>query len=53
MIPMDKPFYRGVFKDVIYISTKGFDDLIRETAGNADSVNSSNAAHEDKNTYNR
>jgi hypothetical protein len=48
---MEKPFYRGVFKDVIHNSTKGFDDLIRETARNADSVNSSNAANEDKNMY--
>jgi hypothetical protein len=50
---MEKPFYRGVFKDVIHNSTKGFDDLIRETAGNADSVNSSKAGRDDSNTYNR
>jgi hypothetical protein len=49
---MDKPFYRGVFKDVIYISTKGFDDSIHQTAGNADSVNNSKAGRDDSNIYN-
>ena len=36
---MAKPSYRGVFKDVKYNLTKGFDDWSNKTA-NADSINS-------------
>jgi hypothetical protein len=49
---MTKPFYRGVFKDIRYNLTKGFDDLSHETARNANFVNSSKIDREDSNIYN-
>jgi len=49
--PMAKPSYRGVFKDVKYNLTKGFDDRSNETVRNTDSVNSSKSGREDSNTY--
>jgi hypothetical protein len=48
---MAKPSYRGMFKDVIYNLTKGFDDWSHKTARNADSVNSSKSGRKDSNTY--
>jgi hypothetical protein len=50
--PMAKPSYRGVFKDVKYNLTKGFDDGSNETVRNADSVNSCKTGRGDSNTYN-
>jgi hypothetical protein len=48
---MEKTSYRGVFKDVKYNFTKGFDDWSHETARNADSINNSKSGREDSNTY--
>jgi hypothetical protein len=48
---MAKPSYRGVFKDVSYNLTKGFDDRSHETARNANSVSNSKTGREDSNTY--
>jgi hypothetical protein len=50
--PMAKPFYRGMFKDVRYNLTKGFDDWSNQTARNTNSINNSKTGHEDSNTYN-
>jgi hypothetical protein len=48
---MVKPSYRGMFKDVSYNFTKGFDDWSHETVRNADSVSSSKTGCKDSNTY--